>query len=377
MQAQVLNAFNTPYDLTTRPLPPPPTGHDILVRVHAASYCHTDAVYASGAMGQTLPLVPCHEFAGTVVSLGPAVRADPSCRDLDPGARVGVPGRAYRPCGTCAECSDPASEDGKGYSVYCPRAGNNGISRDGGFQQYAIVDARQVVPMPAGMSFVETAPLMCAGLTVFAALKRCGLRKGETVAVVGCGGGLGHLGVQFAREMGFGVVGVDNADAPLELARSCLGPGSAACYARVFDARCTSAEAVLESLPESGGVGLPSERGVGAVLILPESQAAFSFGMSLLRPHGRCVVLSFPEKGFSFSAKDLVFKDVEIVGSLVGSNRCAREMLQLAASRNVRARTRTWSLEALNELVEAYKKGEGGKLVVDLEAEGMGELSRG
>lgn len=88
------------------------------------------------------------------------------------------------------------------------------------------------------------------------------------------------------------------------------------------------------------------------------------------------MVVSFPEKSFTFSAKDPVFKDVEIVGSLVGSNRCAREMLQLAASTNVRARVRTWSLQALNELVEAYKKGEGGKLVVDLEASGMGELSK-
>ncbi|KAF6228524.1 hypothetical protein HO133_008254 [Letharia lupina] len=370
MQAQVLNAFNTPYELTTRPIPPPPTGHDILIRVHAASYCHTDAVYASGAMGKTLPLVPCHEFAGTVVALGPAV---PASSTLQIGTRVGVPGRAYHPCGRCKECEN--TEDESGYSVYCPKAGNNGISRDGGFQQYTLVDARQVVPMPEALSFVETAPLMCAGLTVFAALKRCNLQPGDAVGIVGCGGGLGHLGVQFALEMGYRVIGVDNGDAPLRLARSCVEPDSAA--AHIFDARTTDADAVLASLAESTGAeSLPSERGIPAVLILPESQAAFSFGMSLLRPHGRCVVVSFPEKGFAFSAKDLVFKDVEIVGSLVGSNRCAREMLQLAARSNVRARVRTWSLEALNELVEAYKKGEGGKLVVDLEASGLGELSR-
>ena len=220
---------------------------------------------------------------------------------------------------------------------------------------------------------METAPLMCAGLTVFAALKRCGLQAGDVVGIVGCGGGLGHLGLQFATQMGYRVLGVDNADAPLRLAKSCLKPESAA---QIFDARSTDAETILSSLADSAGTVLPSERGIPAVLILPESQAAFSFGMSLLRPHGRCVVVSFPEKGFSFSAKDLVFKDVEIVGSLVGSNRCAREMLQLAARKNIRARTRTWSLEALNDLVEAYKKGEGGKLVVDLEASGQGELSR-
>ena len=368
MQAQVLNAFNTPYELSTRPMHPPPAGLDILIRVHAASYCHTDAVYASGAMGKTLPLVPCHEFAGTVTSLGPAVSAS---SNLQIGTRVGVPGRAYRPCGQCKECLN--SRDENGYSVYCPKAGNNGITRDGGFQEYALVDSRQVVPIPEELSFVETAPLMCAGLTVFAALKRCGLKPGDTVGIVGCGGGLGHLGLQFAIEMGYRVVGVDNADAPLLLAKDCLQADSAA---QIFDARSTDAESILSSLPESAGTALPSERGIPAVLILPESQAAFSFGMSLLRPHGKCVVVSFPEKGFNFSAKDLVFKDVEIVGSLVGSNHCAREMLQLAARTNVRARVRTWSLEGLNELVEAYKKGEGGKLVVDLEASGRDELIR-
>lgn len=367
MHAQVLSAFNAPYKLTTRPLPPPPTSHDVLIRVHAASYCHTDAVYASGAMGKTLPLVPCHEFAGTVVSLG--VDAQLSTR-LQIGSHVGVPGRAYHPCGHCTECIN--SEDETGYSVYCPKAGNNGITRDGGFQEFAIIDSRQVVPMPEELGFVETAPLMCAGLTVFAALKRCKLEVGDTVGIIGCGGGLGHLGLQFAIEMGYRVVGIDNADAPLRLAESCLKArpsiGSA-----IFDARITDADTVLSSLPSSKNAALPSERGIPAVLILPESQAAFSFGMSLLRPHGKCVVVSFPEKGFHFSAKDLVFKDVEIVGSLVGSNRCAREMLLLAARTNVRASVRTWSLEGLNELVEAYKRGEGGKLVVDY-ALGSGQV---
>lgn len=229
------------------------------------------------------------------------------------------------------------------------------------------MDARQVVPIPAPLSFVETAPLMCAGLTVFAALKRCGLEAGEAVAIVGCGGGLGHLGMQFAVEMGFRVVGVDNADAPLELARGCVKEGSGS-GAEVYDARVADPGSIVERLADSKGK-LPSERGVGAVIVLPESQAAFSFGMALLRPHGTCVVVSFPEKGFSFSAKDVVFKDIKIVGSLVGSNKCAREMLDVAARKGVRARSKTWGLGKLNELVEEHGKGEGGKLVVDLEEE--------
>src|ERR1700761_3600242 len=94
MQAQVLTSFNEPYKLTTLPLPTP-TDHDLLIKVGAASYCHTDLVYASGDMGDTLPIISCHEFAGTIVSAGPvAFSAVPS---LSVGTRVGVPGRSYRP----------------------------------------------------------------------------------------------------------------------------------------------------------------------------------------------------------------------------------------------------------------------------------------
>lgn len=359
MQAQVLTTFNNPYELTTRPLPSHPTERDALIKVHAASYCHTDAVYASGKMGKTLPIVPCHEFAGTVASLGPGVDSH-----LEIGDRVGVPGRSYRPCGECWECVN-GEDTPKGYSVYCPKAGNNGITRDGGFQEYALVDSRQVVPIPEDLSFVDVAPLMCAGLTVYAALKRCRLAKGETVGIIGCGGGLGHLGIQFGTEMGYHVVGVDAADGPLALARSCARR-TEVLTTEVYDARTTTAEQVSEALPGSSEK-LASERGVAAVLILPESQAGFSFGMSLLRPHGICVVVSFPENGFNVSARDLVFKDVQIVGSLVGSNKCAKEMLDMAARRDIKARTKTFPLSGLNDLVEEYKKMEGGKLVIDLD----------
>lgn len=318
-------------------------------------------------MGTTLPLVPSHEFAGTVLALGASI---PPSLNIRIGTRVGVPGRAYRPCGTCWECTH--SEDEGGYSVYCPKAGNNGISRDGGFCEYAIVDARQVVPIPAPLSFVETAPLMCAGLTVFAALKKCRLDPGDTVGILGCGGGLGHLGVQFAVVMGYQVVGIDNADAPLRLARECLDTITSSSLSKaksqIFDARKIEPQTIIDSLPDSAHK-LPSERGIGAVLILPESQAAFSFGAALLRPHGTCVVISFPEKGFNISAKDLVFKDIMVVGSLVGSNLCAREMLDVAARTGVRAKVKTFGLGALNELVEEYGKGKGGKLVIDMDFE--------
>ena len=173
MRAQVLESFNTPYKLLERSQPSNPKGHDLLVEVLAASYCHTDAVFASGAMWQDLPRVGSHEFAGKIVAMGPDVS---SSLGLSQGQMVGVPGRAYHPCGSCYECTHN-DKDPKGYGVWCNRAGNLGLSRDGGFQEVCLVDSRQVAPMPDALEAVETAPLMCAGLTIWNALERAGGRN--------------------------------------------------------------------------------------------------------------------------------------------------------------------------------------------------------
>jgi D-arabinose 1-dehydrogenase-like Zn-dependent alcohol dehydrogenase len=355
-QAQVLTTVNEPRRLTTLPLPTP-TDHDLLIKVGAASYCHTDLVYASGAMGDTLPLIPCHEFAGTIVSAGPlAFSAIPS---LAIGMRVGVPGRSYRPCTKCWECKNNDG-DPKGYSVACPKGGNLGITRNGGFSQYVLVDARQVAKLPYKLTEVVAAPLMRAGLTIFAALLKCDLKEGGKVGIIGAGGGLGHLGLQFGVEMGLEVIGVDASDEALKLA---IGLGT---KAKIFDVRTTKAEALLDQIGEGAEGKVKGESGLDAVLILPENQQGFDYGMKLLKNHGKCVVLSFPTSGFQVSAADLVFRDIQVVGSLVGKNRVLRQMLAFAAAKNVRAVTRTYPLRELNELVEEYKEGKGGKLVVDM-----------
>ncbi|OIW29036.1 alcohol dehydrogenase-like protein [Coniochaeta ligniaria NRRL 30616] len=369
MKAQFLEAFNTPYVLRTVPLPVPTHPHDVLIKVDAASYCHTDAVLAAGLMPPNPPHFPhvgSHEFAGTVVALPPSSSSS-SPSPWQVGDRVGVPGRSFHPCGACFECArgpspqDPDADE-PGYSVYCPRSLNNGISGPGGFREYAVVDGRQLAPVPDGMAAVDAAVLMCAGVTVYAALKRCRLERGQRVGVVGCGGGLGHLGMQFAVGMGFRVTGVDAADAPLRLARSVVEGGKA----RIVDARVDKAGDVVARMGEEDGKTDVGDMGLDAVIILPESQKAFDYGVGLLRNHGTCVVVSFPAEGFHFSARDVVFRDISIVGSLVGSNKLLREMLQFAARHGVRAKIKTFPLSGLNDLVSEYNKGEGGKLVVDM-----------
>ncbi|KAF4310591.1 putative alcohol dehydrogenase protein [Botryosphaeria dothidea] len=371
MRAQVLEAFNTPYVFRDVPEPPAPRGSDLLIRVEAASYCHTDAVFASGAMQwRDLPRVGCHEFAGTILALGPTV---PASLDLAVGQRVGVPGRAYHCCGDCRECRLRNDGDPAGYGVHCTRAGNLGLSADGGFQERCTVDARQVAPVPEGLQAVEVAPLMCAGLTIWNALERGGVRldgkgnEGVMVAISGAGGGLGHLGVQFAAKLGCDVMAIDASDRALRLLRDVVHElGPLASKVTVVDARTQRAEEARFAVCGAPEPGLEGEKGADCVLVLPEPQQALDFGVKLLRNHGICVCVSFPKEGFHIQPADLVFRHIEMVGVLVGRNRQLRAMLQFAAIQGVRAKTTTYPLERLNELVEDYHQGTNGKLVIDM-----------
>lgn len=364
MRGQFLEAYKTPYALRNVQVPRPNSPDDILIRVDAASYCHTDFVLSQGQMPglpKVFPHIGCHEFAGTVISHYSSPSSKASA--FKEGDRVGVPGRAFHPCGKCFECresKDSVGSDEAGYSVYCPHSENNGLSRHGGFAGYAVVDARQLAPIPVALTAVDTAPLMCAGVTIWAALKKVQLKTGSRVGIIGAGGGLGHLGLQFADKMGYRVLGVDAADAPLRLANA-LNTG-----AKIVDARSWKAVDIVQQLGAEDGKQDTGEMGLDAVIILPESQAAFDYGMALLKSHGQCVVVSFPEGGFHISARDVVFRDISIIGSLVGSNRLLREMLDFSAEHNVRAITKSFPLSGLNDLVEEYHKGGGGKLVVDM-----------
>ncbi|KAF2104232.1 alcohol dehydrogenase-like protein [Rhizodiscina lignyota] len=363
MKAQFLDAFNQPYNFRETEVPTCSSPYDILIKVDAASYCHTDAVLAAGLMPPnpaSFPHVGCHEFAGRVVYL--PSNASETAKQFPPGTRLGVPGRAFHPCGACAECLDESTpySDAAGYSVYCPKSANNGVSGPGGFREYAVVDARQVAPIPQGLDCVDVAPLMCAGVTIYSALIKCNLKPGQSVGISGCGGGLGHLGLQFATKMGLKVFGIDAADKPLELAMS-LNTGS-----KLIDARTEDPESVVQELGREMGKTERSEMGLDAVIILPESQQAFDYAVKLLRNRGKCIVVSFPEKGFNISSRDIVFRQISFEGSLVGSNRLLREMLKFAAEHQVKAVKRTYPLAKLNELVEDYHKGAGGKLVIDM-----------
>ncbi|EXJ63093.1 hypothetical protein A1O7_03538 [Cladophialophora yegresii CBS 114405] len=377
MRAQILESFNKPYTFKSdHPAPPAPQGYELLIRVQAASYCHTDAVFASGAMQQGLPRIGSHEFSGIIDSLGPEAEKVAEKRGLKKGDLVGVPGRAFNPCGECSEC---VHNDGDmpGYGVWCTRARNLGLTRDGGFQDWCLVDSRQVarVPETGGMRAVDIAPLMCAGVTVWNSLEAAGVQtaegqangEGKYVAILGAGGGLGHLGVQFAAKLGWNVVAVDTTPAMGMLDDVVKELGEDGKRVHVVDALKESVEDVKNRIFGAAAQGLEGEKGCDSSIILPESQAAFDFGMAVLKNHGTCVAVSFPKDGWKFKPGDLVFRHIKLVGVLTGRNRQLQAMVDFAAKHGVRARIRTYPLEQLNGLVEDYHKGVGGKLVVDMQ----------
>jgi D-arabinose 1-dehydrogenase-like Zn-dependent alcohol dehydrogenase len=182
-----------PFEIVERPIPEPGAG-SVRIKVHACGICHSDSVTKEGLFpGIPYPRVPGHEVAGVIDAIGPGVAG------WEPGQRVGV-GWNGGYCGYCDQCR-------RGEFFACVRGQVTGVSYDGGYGEYMVAPASAVALMPADLPFVEAAPLMCAGLTTFNALRNSGARPGDVVAVLGLGG-LGHLGVQYAAKMGFHTVGI-------------------------------------------------------------------------------------------------------------------------------------------------------------------------
>ncbi len=182
-----------PFEIVERPIPEPGAGH-IRIKVQACGVCHSDSLTKEGTFpGIEFPRVPGHEVVGVVDVVGAGVTS------FTPGQKVGV-GWHGGYCGTCDACR-------RGQFFACQWQRVTGISHDGGYAEYMIAHASAVALQPDGLSPMEAAPLMCAGITTFNALRNSGATPGDLVAVLGLGG-LGHLGVQFAVKMGFKTVAI-------------------------------------------------------------------------------------------------------------------------------------------------------------------------
>src|SRR4029453_1283610 len=204
MKAAVVPALGSPLEIRELPIPEPGPGQ-VLVRMQASGICHTDIHAARGdwPVTPTPPFVPGHEGIGIIERVGPGA----AVRQVGDRVAIAWLGSACGRGGYCVSGGEPrgGSQDNSGYSV------------DGAYAEYAVADERFVVPVPDAVSSLDAAPLTCAGVTTFAAIKAADVQPGESVAVFGIGG-LGHLALQYARLRGAVVIAVDVEDEKLDLA---------------------------------------------------------------------------------------------------------------------------------------------------------------
>jgi propanol-preferring alcohol dehydrogenase len=337
MKAAVVRAFGQPLVIEDRPRPKPGRGQ-VLVKIAACGVCHTDlhAAHGDWPIKPSLPFVPGHEGVGAVVELGEDVE------HLKIGDRVGVPW-LHTACGRCVHCL-------AGWETLCEKQQNTGYSVDGGFAEYVLADADYVGLIPANLSYVEAAPILCAGVTVYKGLKVLDAKPGDWVAISGVGG-LGHLAVQYAKAMGFKVAAVDVAEDKLALARA-LGAEL------TVDASREDPVAVLQAK-----VG-----GVQGVLVTAVSRTAFSQAIGMVRRGGTVSLNGLPPGDFPLSIFDTVLRGITVRGSIVGTRLDLQEALAFAADGRVKATTSTEGLGAINDIFDRLEKGAiEGRVVLDFE----------
>jgi alcohol dehydrogenase, propanol-preferring len=331
MQAAVLRETRGTLQILDRPVPVPGPG-EVLVKVHACGVCHGDLMVRNGAFPFVrFPIVPGHEIAGVVESIGPGV--DPSHQ----GTRVGVPW-LFSACGRCKQCI-------VGNEVLCANGQYVGMSRDGGYQEFMVARADYVLPLPDGLSFADAAPLMCAGLTVYTGLVHGGFKPSDKVAIVGLGG-LGEMAIQFARAMG-GRIAVVSSTRQKEARARELG-------AEKFIHEGT--EKIDESLCSWDG-------GPDIILQVAPSPASANAALRGLASDGTFVLLAPVPLDPDPAA--LIMRRQRIMGSPSGSRKELRATLELAAACGIHSRSRRLPLQDANRALAELETGRpAGRIVL-------------
>lgn len=327
MRAAVVTAFDQPATVVDRSIPQPGPG-EVQVRLEACGLCHTDihAMRGDWPVKPNLPFVPGHEGVGIVEAIGDGVTS----RTI--GERVAMPwlGRA---CGECRYCID-------GRENLCEQQANTGYSIDGGYAEYLVADARFATPVPPGISSLDAAPLTCAGVTTYAAVKAARVVPGERVAVFGIGG-LGHLAVQYARLVGGIVIAVDITDEKLDLARE-LG-----------------ADVVVNAAMSDPVEAIAAVGGADVAIVLAVAPQVFGQAFASLNRGGRLVLVSLPAEGMlTVPVFDTVLKGISIIGSIVGTRQDLAEVFALHAAGRTRVVALARDLADVNEAVEEVLAGD-------------------
>lgn len=337
MKAAVVKEFQTPLRIEEVPIPEPKAGQ-IQVQIAAAGVCHTDLHAADGdwPVKPKPPFIPGHEGVGFVSAVGAGVT------HVKEGDRVGVPW-LYSSCGHCTHCLG-------GWETLCESQQNTGYSINGSFAEYVIANPDYVGHLPANADFIEIAPILCAGVTVYKGLKMTDTKAGDWVVISGIGG-LGHMAVQYAKAMGLNVIAVDVDDSKLSLATQ-LGASL------TINSLNTDPAAVIKK--EIGGAH--------GVLVTAVSPTAFTQAQGMLRRGGTAVLTGLPPGSFPISIFDMVLNGITIRGSIVGTRLDLQEALTFAGAGKVKATVSTARLEEINSVFEHMRQGKiNGRVVLDFQ----------
>jgi propanol-preferring alcohol dehydrogenase len=303
-----------------------PGAGQVRIRVEACGICHTDAATVAGIYpGLKLPRVPGHEVVGRIEALGSGVSR------WKIGQRVGV-GFFGGEDGVCEPCR-------RGDMVNCQNAVIPGVTVDGGYAEMMIAEAHGIASIPDELKSAEAAPLLCAGITTYNALRNAGMRGGDLVAVQGVGG-LGHLGIQFARHMGFRTVAIGKGSEKEKLAKD-LG-----------------AHVYIDNAVDDAAAALQRMGGARAILATAPSGAAMGPLVSGLAVRGKVIVVAVPQDQMQLSAFPLVFGGRSIYGSLAGTAIETEDALAFSVLENIRPMIETAPLE---HAADAYARMMQGK----------------
>lgn len=313
-----------PFTLVERDVPAPVPGQ-VLIRVQACGICHSDSFTKDGAWpGIQYPRVPGHEIAGVIESAGDETG------DWQPGQRVGV-GWHGGHCGRCAACR-------RGDFVVCHKAQVPGISYDGGYAEYMTAPVESLARIPDDLGPAEAAPLLCAGITTFNALRNSGARPGDVVAILGIGG-LGHLGVQFAAKMGFRTVAIARGPDKKPLARQ-LG-------AHLF----------IDSDATDPGEALHSLGGAKVILATATSGKAMTAVLSGLGVDGKLIMVGVSSEPVEVPISTFIAGRRSVLGWPSGTSADSEDTLAFSALAGVRPMIEEFPLERAAEAYERMMSG--------------------
>jgi alcohol dehydrogenase, propanol-preferring len=321
MRAAVVHAFDKPLVIEEVPTPAPGSG-EVLVKIETSGLCHTDihAAHGDWPVKPNLPFIPGHEGVGIVQSVGSDVTR------VREGDRVAVPWLGWA-CGQCEYCVT-------GWETLCLEQRPTGYFADGGYAEYVLANAGFVVPVPGAVDPLDAAPLTCAGVTTYKAVKVSGARSSDLVAVFGIGG-LGHLALQYARIAGATVVAVDVTDEKMQLAKD-LG----ATY--TVNARVDDPVAVIQGL---GGADVS--------IATAAAQRPFEQAFQALRRRGRLVFVGLPaDNVMALPIFETVINGITVMGSIVGTRVDLAETFELHAQGHTQVVREPRRLEQVNEAFE-------------------------